>query len=89
MPQPERGREPGLGLRLLVDPPLADAHLALRGQQPGSQGCAALEEHDGETQEVTEQFADASEGAPQVPQEIADGLHSPLLAEEASAGNLP
>ena len=86
--EPKAGSEPGLGLRLLLDPPLAHAQLALCGQQPGGQGRAALEEHADETQEVTEQLADASKTVPKVPEEVEDGIHAALIAEEASDGNL-
>ena len=38
---------------------------------------------------VTKQFADTSQGVPEVPEEVDDGIHTPLIADEASEGNLP
>jgi hypothetical protein len=73
---------------LLLDPSLAHAQLALSGQQPGSQRGATPEEHADETQEVPKQFAETSQGVPEVPEEVDDGIHAPLIADEASDGNL-
>ena len=67
---------------------LAAENLALRHQIAVLHRTDAKEDAD-EMQEVTEQLPDASQGAPQVPQEVADGLHAPLLPEEAFPGNLP
>jgi hypothetical protein len=63
--------------------------LALCGEETGGQGYAGVEEHAGETQEVTEQFADACQQVPEVPEEVDDGIHAALIAEEASDGNPP
>ena len=38
---------------------------------------------------VAEQFGDASQGVPEVPDEVDDGLHAAPIAEETSEGNLP
>jgi len=38
---------------------------------------------------VTKQFADTSQGIPEVPREVDDGIHAPLTADEAYNGNLP
>jgi len=57
------------------------------GHQPSGQGRAGAEEHADEAQQVAEQFDDASQCVPQVPEEIDDGVHTPLIAEEASEDN--
>jgi hypothetical protein len=64
-------------------------HLTSRRDRLRKAGLLTLTEIAQQLAVDPEQLADASQGAPQVPQEIADGLHAPLLAEEASAGNLP
>jgi len=74
---------------LLLDPPLAYAQLALGRHQPGCQGCTALEEHADESQQVAQQFDDASKTVPQVSKQVDDSVHTPLIAEEASDGNRP
>jgi hypothetical protein len=57
------------------------------GEQPGSQGCPGAEEHADETQEVTEHLADACRQVPEVLEEVEDGIHADLIAEEAADGN--
>jgi len=37
---------------------------------------------------IPKQFADASQRVPEVPEEVDDGIHAALIAEEASDGNL-
>jgi len=49
---------------------------------------ATPEEHADETQEVSKQFTDAPQGVPEVPEEVDDRIHAPLIAEEASESNL-
>ena len=46
-------------------------------------------EHADETQEISKQFADASQGVPEVPQEVDDGIHATLIADETSDSNMP
>jgi hypothetical protein len=38
---------------------------------------------------LTEQLADASHRVPEVPEEVDDGIHAALIADEASDGNPP
>jgi hypothetical protein len=63
--------------------------LALRSEQPGGQGCTGAKEHAGESQEVTEQLADATKTIPKVPQEVEGGTHATMMAKGADDGNLP
>ena len=55
----------------------------------GGQGRAGAEEHADETQEVTEQFADASKAVPKVPEEVEVGIHAALIAEMTLDRNVP
>ncbi len=82
-------RESGPGLRLLLDPPLAHAQLALSGQQSSSQPCTGAKDDADETQEVSRQLTDASQGVPEVPEQVDDSIHAPLIADEACNDNLP
>jgi hypothetical protein len=63
--------------------------LALGGEQPSGQRCTGAKEDAYETQEVAEQFGDASQGVPEVPEEVDAGVHAPLITEGASDGNMP
>jgi len=45
------------------------------------------EENADETQEVAGHFADASQAAPEAFEEVDDGTHAPLIADEASKCN--
>jgi len=65
------------------------AQLALSGRQPGGQRCTRAEENADETQEVAGHFADASQGTPEALEEVDDGIHPPLIADEAPERNLP
>jgi hypothetical protein len=73
---------------ILLGPPFAYFQLALQSQQPGGQGCAALEKHAGEPQQAAHQSANTSQGVPEVAEEADDGVHVPLIAEEPDDGNL-
>ncbi len=59
--KPKARGEPGSGVFLLLDPPLTHGQLTLGSYQPGSQRCLGLKEHAAEAQEVTNQFADATD----------------------------
>jgi hypothetical protein len=74
---------------LLFRPPLAHGQLTFGSNELGTQGRAALEERADETQEIAEQFADASQGSPQVPEGVDNDIHAVLIAEETPNGNLP
>jgi hypothetical protein len=74
----------GLRVLLLHDPPPAHGQLTLGGQQASSQRCAGPEESADETQEIAGHFADASQAAPEALEEVDDGTHAPLTADEAS-----
>jgi hypothetical protein len=50
---------------------------------------AGLEERADEAQEIIEQLGDAAQGASQVPQEIDDGLHTPLFTAMTLSADLP
>jgi hypothetical protein len=52
------------------------------------QGTTPEEDAD-ETREVTEHLTDACQQVPEVLEEVDDGIHSHLIAEESSDGNLP
>jgi len=36
---------------------------------------------------VTKKFAETSQGIPEVPEEVDDGIHAALIARKASDGN--
>ncbi|MBC8373309.1 MAG: hypothetical protein H8E53_06935 [Planctomycetes bacterium] len=62
--------------------------MALCGYQSGRQGCTGLEERTDETQDVTEKLADACHRVPEVPEEVDNGIHAALIADQASKCNL-
>ena len=49
---------------------------------------AGTEERADEAQEVSEQFTEAPEALPKVPEEVEDGIHAALIVGKASDGNL-
>jgi hypothetical protein len=57
--------------------------------QPGGQRGPTPEEHADETQQVTKQLANASQGDPEVPDEVEDAVHAALIAETALTDNGP
>jgi len=73
---------------LLLNPPLTDGQLTLGSYQPGSQRRLGPQEHAGETQEVTDQLTDASQGIPKVHEQVDDGIHASAMAELTSDDNL-
>ena len=72
---------------LLLRPPLAHGQLTLGSNELGAQGRAAPKEHADETEEVTGQFAEASQHVPEVPEEVDDGIHAASIPRKASDGN--
>ena len=73
---------------LLRNPSLTRSQLTLGSYQPGSQRRPGLQEHTGETQEVTKQLVDASQAIPKVPEQVDDGIHASAIAEITSDDNL-
>ena len=73
---------------LLLNPPLTHGQLTLGSYQLGSQRRPGLQEHAGETQEVTNQLTDASQAIPKVPEQVDDGIHASAIAEITSDDNL-
>ncbi len=57
--------------------------------KPGSHRGPTPEEHADETQLVTKQLANASQGDPEVPDEVEDAVHAALIAETALTDNGP
>ena len=85
--KPKAHAESGPGMLLLLNPPLAHGQLTLGSYQPGSQRCLGLKEHATEAQEVTNQFADASDTVPKVPEQVNDCIHASGIAEITSDDN--
>ena len=48
----------------------------------------AVQEHADEAQQVAEQFDDASQRLPEVPEEVADSIHVAPVPQKAPDGNL-
>ena len=65
-------------------PPLAHARLTAGRPARSDSGETA-----DETQQVTKQLANASQGDPEVPDEVEDAVHAALIAETALTDNGP
>jgi hypothetical protein len=69
---------------LLFRPPLAHGQMAFGSNELGAQGRATPKEHADETQEIAEQFADASQGVTDIPKDI----HASPIPRKTYDGNL-